>query len=284
MIPFVEIIPLTPFIGIKFLTMENIFPYTTFIDVSMLITVHNMNDDINSDSLFIKNSISMETRTISSNGQKQVIYCTCKLKTLNSTAHFPFNDIYFLIEIDIPCDILIDDSRMDQLCTTDMEEIRVCDNHVIIWKCGHNLPYESLLKYMCIPYLTTILLQLSHTIKNDDVSGYGTWIGISSTFLLTDIALFFTVPETNQFTSVEKSLLLNLVIKILITIFAFYDIDVMLGERTIGHHQIDGVICIIASFLIIFFSFYMYRISIKPFKIVKKEIHTNLRALNGINI
>ena len=110
---------------------------------------------------------------------------------------------------------------------------------------------------MCIPYLTTILLQLSHTIKNDDVSGYGTWIGISSTFLLTDIALFFTVPETNRFTSVEKSLVLNMVLKILITIFAFYNLDVILGENTIGHHQIDAVICIISSFVIIFFSYYM---------------------------
>ena len=206
---------------------------------------------------FFKNSIHTNiTEICDINGIKKVHY-DMEVYLYNRAEFIPFNRQYFYLDIvlldkseNINFSVNLDYSLYDRFLR--YKYILTEDGFIYEWKCNKYKSYkESIIKYMLIPYSLTILQQLTHSIKKN---GKGDLIAVASTFMLGDIALFFTLPETARLTGIEKSLFLNLFFKFYVSIVAFYDFDNKISsEDGKLHPLVDLVNSIIITIFIIGF-------------------------------
>jgi len=212
-----------------------------------------------------KNARSIIKEMLVSEPGSQCIHYDMELYLVNNTKYIPFNRQYLEIIICHPpvlegVDLTANlPYGMDELFTglqvQTGEEVCSC-----VWECTKVTPTEPVLKYMVVPYLLTIMQQLTHTVKGSNGikggDGKGDWIGICATFMLGDIVLFFTIPTTNKMTCLERSLFLNFFLKFIIAMFAFYDWDVDLAHwfstDNTYHKMVDylntGVVTIIVLY------------------------------------
>lgn len=86
-------------------------------------------------------------------------------------------------------------------------------------------PLIDIIKYYFIPCILTIILTLFYNLEESDFAG------LFSTIVLGDIALLFILPATGEITRSEKSVCLNILLVIIITILKLYEINMtrMLG-------------------------------------------------------
>jgi len=179
-------------------------------------------------SYIFKNSRSVTKEVIEDSNGVQTIHYDMEIYIVNNTKYIPFNRKYVVLDLihgDLGGDVDfsvefqpdLQKSFKEGIVTYYKNECR-CE-----WEYVKGTSKESVLKYMIVPYALTMMQQLTHTVKRND--GYGDWIGICATFMLGDIALFFTIPTTNKLTCLEKSLFLNFFLKFWVAMFAFYDFD-----------------------------------------------------------
>ena len=250
---------------VELLNVGNVFQNTTEVDVSFLMTYFKKeggSDDFDIDRVFIKNSMGMSDMKLVHDDKKYVsVFGNVTLNMINNLKHIPFNRQFIFLEIETTCkNVVVESRRIIKLNDYNMKKTIGGNTHMFVWEYNVGLT-ESLLKYMVIPYLLTLVLQLSHTIKaEDEEGGHGTWISVGSTFMLTDVALFFTVPQTNKLTYIDKSLFLSLLMKIFITMFAFYDFDVKISNKleNFSHHDVDAVLFGLMTMIILIYSSYNY--------------------------
>ena len=220
---------------------------------------------------FFKNSIHTTiTQIYDEDGIKKLHY-DMELYLHNRTEFIPFNRQYFYLDIivldkkkeyKINFSVNLDYSLYDRFLRC--KYILTDDGFIYEWKCNKYRSYkESIFKYMLIPYSLTILQQLTHSIKKD--GGKGDLIGVASTFMLGDIALFFTLPPTPKLTGIEKCLFLNLFLKLYVAIVAFYDFDNKIASPN-GSHSADVDIYNSLIITIIVFGYYTW-LSYSCFKI-----------------
>jgi len=211
---------------------------------------------------------------------KKVWRYQAKIKIMNDTEHIPYNNIYLIINMILKnsyCDganYIIISKESDAINynytskllkkTYIITPTEVC-SVAYIWI--YNLSnVEHMIKYMLIPTLLTLLLQLTHRIKE---ASYGDFVGVAATLLLGDIALLFTIPETNTLIISEKLIYLNFMIKIALGTFAFYDWDVFFGknyDNGIGHYRIDVVMTTITIIIVVVYTLYTLFHSLKRIK------------------
>ena len=80
-------------------------------------------------------------------------------------------------------------------------------------------PVIDIIKYYFIPCILTIILILFYNLEESDFAG------LFSTIVLGDIALLFILPEIGEITRSEKSVCLNILLIIIITILKLYEIN-----------------------------------------------------------
>lgn len=205
---------------------------------------------------FFKNSIHTNIYEIYDIDGIKKIHFDMEVYLHNKTEFIPFNRQYFYLdmvvldksEYKINFSVNLDYSLYDRFLRH--EHILTEDGFIYEWKCNkYNSYKESVVKYMIIPYSLTILQQLTHSIKK---SGKGDLIAVASTFMLGDIALFFTLPATARLTGIEKALFLNLFFKFYVSIIAFYDFDNKISSTNAKSHiLVDIVNSIIITLFII---------------------------------
>jgi len=246
---------------IEILSIGDFLQHYSEIDVSFIATSYKNNEILNFNPFFVKNALEMDIKTISENPCKLIEFYKCKICVLNNIVHLPFNSRFIILEIYSEYPVSVDSSRIRKIDDLECKKYSRDNLHVFLWKYGKKGSIEPVFKYMLIPYLLTILLQLTHRIKGEDndIGNMGNWISVSSTFLLTDVALFFTVPTTNVITGIEKSLFLSFFLKSFITLFAFYNLDIILGSHTCGHHLFDILMFILISIVFFGYSYYLFR-------------------------
>jgi len=243
---------------IELLSFGDFLQHYSSIDVSFLATTHKNIEVLNFDPFFIKNTLDMDIKNISESPCKLVQFYNCKLCIINNISSLPFNSRFILLEVYSDNHVSVDSSRITQIDNNECKKYSKDNLHVFLWKYGKKGNVEQVFKYMLMPYLLTILLQLTHRIKGDNISNLGNWMSVASSFLLTDVALFFTVPTTNVITCIEKYLFLSFGFKIFITLFAFYNLDNLLGDHIFGHFVFDIMMSILISFLLIFYSYFLF--------------------------
>ena len=238
-------------LNIDILEVGEIYEHTNFIEVSMIVTYNK--EYCASNPFIILNALKIESDTIYDDGVIVSMRNTSTLRIVNKTKHIPFNRRYFLLNIQYsqPENIIITFSpELAGKCNKKQYLTRFDDDHfVALLEYGRKNSIESIFKYLLIPYVLTILQQLVHRIKKDgegeegtdengtnSYAGKGTWIGVAATFMLMDVALFFTFPQTNAVTGAEMCLMLNFFLKLFGTVFAFYDYDVKVSEFIGGYH------------------------------------------------
>jgi len=202
---------------------------------------------------------------IDGNKKKKIWNYKAKIRVLNNTVNIPYNSVYLLIKMVLK-EYYCNDTLGNEIsiesgkCINNHYRDKLKSNYIIIPKNSCSICYiwtynfyniEHIIKYMIIPTLLTILLQLTHRLKVESKVDY---VSIVATLLLSDIALLFTIPETNTLIASEKIIYINIGIKIFIGMFAFYDLDVEFGENIfpgLKHHGIDIIINIITIVLIL---------------------------------
>jgi hypothetical protein len=261
---------------LKLLATNEIFSETMFIDCSFLLEyIYHKKYDDKDINFIIENALEIYSKDliykkhINNNKIKKILSYRVKLKVLNSTRNIPFNYIYFIINLKLKQQYYDDNTNLKILniseknitpYTGKLEQTIILENInniSYIWV-YNSINTEHIIKYILIPSILTIIEQLTHQIKTESK---GDWISIISTFILADIALIFTIPETNSFTISEKILYINFCTKIFIGVFAFYDMDITIGDDLfpeIGHHGIDTIIIIIIIFFILFYTIIKY--------------------------
>jgi len=266
---------------IKFLVLGDVSKNTTFVDVSMEILYHKQyNIEFNIDSFYIKNSLHTEVKLIEEYENTILFYCESRISIISNISDIPFNNQFLLLDLShIDFDIIINESRIPQINSNDFKH----RENIFVWKYGKQRNNSSILKYMFIPFFLTLLLQLTHSIKgnndkseenfNSYIDAHGSWIGIAATFLLADVALFFTVPDSTRLTNIERFLFINFFMKIFVTMFAFYDWDNKIGDgidENNGHHDIDYCITAILLIIMTCYSYVFYE------RGCEKTIHSTL--------
>lgn len=208
-----------------------------------------------------KNSRSVVKEILPSGPGTQCVHYDMELYLVNNTEYIPFNRQYLEIVVCHPffeggvkLTTSLPYGMRDVLTGFEIETSDTISS--CVWEYINVSPVEHILKYMLVPYLLTIMQQLTHTVKGENGikggDGKGDWVGICATFMLSDIALFFTIPTTIKMTCLERSLFLNFFLKFIIAMFAFYDFDVdvahMFSSNDNFHHVVDwfntGVITI----------------------------------------
>ena len=179
---------------------------------------------------------------------------------VNNVKYIPFNKQYFVLEI---ASVEEDDDHghgvyFEVTMPEEMESkfhdcsIEFGENGCKrMWEYTHRKPVESILKYMVVPYLMSIMQQLTHTVKGG--GGKGDWVGICATFMLGDIALFFTIPPTNKLTGLERCLFLNFFVKVFISMFAFYDFDVKVAPNKKFHPLVDIFVSLLITLVVLLY-------------------------------
>jgi len=254
------------YLKVELLNVGSVFQHSTEVDVSFLMTYYKKQggfDDFDMDRVFIKNSMGMSDMKLVHDDEKYVsVFGNATLTMINNLKDMPFNRQFLFLEIETTCkNVVVDSKRIVNLNDFNMKKTVSGNTHTFVWKYKAERSLESVLKYMVIPYLLTLVLQLSHTIKAEDSEGgHGTWISVGSTFMLMDVALFFTVPQTNKLTGIEKSLFMSLMMKVFITMFAFYDFDVKISNTidNFSHHAVDAVLFVLMTMVILAYSGYIY--------------------------
>jgi len=244
---------------IELLSVGDFLQHYSFIDVSFIATTYKNNEMLKFDPFFIKNTLEMDVKNISESPCKLVEFYKCKINVINNISSLPFNSRLILLEVYSDNHVNVNCSRITQINNNECKKYSNNKLHVFLWKYGKKGNVEQVFKYMLMPYLLTILLQLTHRIKGEyDIANMGNWISVASSFLLTDVALFFTVPTTNVITCIEKYLFLSFGFKIFITLFAFYNLDILLGVHIFSHHVFDIVMSIIISVIFIVYSYFLF--------------------------
>lgn len=185
-----------------------------------------------------------------------------KINILNDTRYIPFNIAQIIFHMKINqsyCNPEIDYNIKSKYIESRNPDLYI-DNYTII---NHtSITYiwtidlfqqEHVWKYMMIPTFLTIMQQIAHLVKNE---GKADWIGIIATFILSDIALIFTLPETNTLIFSEIIIYINLFLKMILGLFSYYDFDIKIGDDLIpslGHHKLDiiFVFCVAIGIFII---------------------------------
>jgi hypothetical protein len=80
--------------------------------------------------------------------------------------------------------------------------------------------FMDIIKYYFIPTILTIILTLFYNLGESDFAG------LFSTIVLGDIALLFILPTTGEITKSEKSVCLNILMVIFITILKLYGVTI----------------------------------------------------------
>ena len=212
---------------------------------------------------------------------KKVWRYQAKIKIMNDTEHIPYNNVYLIINMILKnsycegANYTVVRSRESDAINYNYTSKLLKKTYIItpdeicsvayIWI--YNLSnVEHMIKYMLIPTLLTLLLQLTHRIKEES---YGDFVGVAATLLLGDIALLFTIPETNTLIISEKIIYLNFMLKMALGTFAFYDWDVYFGEKYysgIGHYRIDVIMTTITIIIILVYALYTLFHSLKRIK------------------
>lgn len=251
---------------VEIINVGSVFKHSTEVDVSILMTYYKKKveyDDFDMGMVFIKNSMGMsDMKLVHDNEKYKSFFFNVSLTMINNLKDMPFNRQFLFLEIETTCkNVIIESKRIVNLNDFNMKKTVEGNTYTFMWKYKMEHSLESILKYMVIPYLLTLVLQLTHTVKAEDPEGgHGTWVSIGSTFMLTDVALFFTVPQTNKLTGIEKSLFMSLMMKIFITMFAFYDFDVKISNRidNFSHHSVDAVIFVLMTIFMCAYTGYIY--------------------------
>lgn len=261
--------------SINLLSISEMSSGTEYIDCNFLFECIYEEHEFSDMSFSIENCLELYSKEeicstiIENNKMKKIWNYKAKIRILNYTKHIPYNQIYLVInmvlndfycdnnlgyDINIVNDKIINNNFSNKLID-DMYTIisnNQC-NVTYIWK--YNLfNFEHIIKYMILPTFLTILLQMTHRLKVDSRVDY---LGIVATFLLSDIALLFTIPDTSSLIASEKLIYLNIFFKIFIGTFAFYDLDITFGEEIfpwLTHHGIDTFIIILFGLISLFLS------------------------------
>ena len=244
---------------IELLSFGDFLQHSSYIDVSFLVTTYKNTEMLNFDTFFIKNTLEIDVKNISESPCKLVEFYKCKLCVINNISSLPFNSRFILLEVYSNNHVSVDSSRITQIDNNECKKYSKDNLHVFLWKYGKKGNVEQVFKYMLMPYLLTILLQLTHRIKGEyDIANMGNWISVASSFLLTDVALFFTVPTTNVITCIERYLFLSFCLKIFITLFAFYDLDILLGAHIFNHFVLDIIMSILISVIFFVYCYFLF--------------------------
>ena len=272
------------YLKLEFINVGSMFKNSTEVDVSFLMTYYKKeggHDDFDMETVFIKNSMGMsDMKLVHDNENYKSFFFNIRLTIINNLKDMPFNRLFLFIEIETTCkNVVIDTKRIVNLNDLNMKKIVKGNTYTFIWKYKMERSLEFVSKYIIIPYLLTLMLQLTHTIKSENPQGgYGTWISTGSTFMLTDVALFFTVPHSNKLTGIEKSLFMSLLMKMFITMFAFYDFDIKISNEidNFSHHSLDAVIFVFMTILLCAHTSYIYHKSIRGINsiLVPQYYHT----------
>lgn len=203
---------------LEILSMSDIGQYDNIVNVSLIVTCpHDVEG--NTKSIIFKNSKSTAEKVLHDKNGVQKVKYDMEMYLINNVKYVPFNNQYFVL------DIVDEEGDRVNFEVTMSEEIKnrfelkskSAEKHT--WLYIGCIRIESVLKYMVLPYCLTILLQLVHRVRYE---GRGEWIGICATLILGDIALFFTLPSTNKFTFLERSLFLNLFFKLIISLLNYF--------------------------------------------------------------
>jgi len=212
-----------------------------------------------------------------------------KIQVLNYTRHIPYNYVYLVINMvlnDYYCDnnIGIRFTFENNYNINNNLHHNIIDSNVIIPKNKSTISfiwsyklynYEHIGKYMLIPMFLTLLLQLTHRLKNENRVDY---VSIMATLLLSDIALLFTIPETHSLIASEKVIYLNIILKLFVGTFAFYDGDIYVSDDLIpdlSHHGIDYIINIMTGLLTFCLMLYELYISRNVYKNIQQIFKYN---------
>lgn len=277
-------------IGIEILSMGEIYNETKIIDCNFNITCtydYNNEDIYDDKDLFIiENCIEEYSQEllcscVTENRITKIWNYKCRINIYNKTENIPYNHGYFYLKLKLKksyCNdnnndfVIRDRTGNNNLFKSDAYYVishNVDGQITYIWS-WDLFNKEHVWKYMIIPTLLTIIQQLAHTVK---IEGHGGWIGILSGFLLSDIALLFTIPETNNLILSEQIVYINFGFKIVLGLFAFYDLDVYFGEEIfpgLGHHNIDIIFVIITFITIVSWIFWIL------YNTFKYHYHINL--------
>ncbi len=251
---------------VEVINVGSVFQHSTEVDISFLMTYYKKEgvcDDFDINMVFFKNSMAMSDMKVVHDDVKSVsVFFNATLTMINNLKDMPFNRQFLFFDIHTTCkNVTVDTKRISNLNDFKMKKTIVGDTHTFIWKYKVERSLESVLKYMVIPYILTLVLQLTHAIKaEDEEGGRGTWVSVGSTFMLTDVALFFTVPQTNKLTCIEKCLFLSLLMKVFVTLFAFYNFDEEIASKinNFTHHDVDAVVFSILTIFMFLYTFYLY--------------------------
>lgn len=279
-------------IEINILSMEEITNEKNFIDCNFNLkyTILDFNEFNIDESIFmIENCIEeyscyLICKEFNNDSITYVWNYKCKINIHNNTKYIPYNHCFFYIKLKLKysyCSeyinnyIILDksDNYIKDLQYREINNHTIinkitevpCDNYYIILSKNAEITYiwqydlfniEHIWKYFIFPTFLTITQQLVHSVKNE---GKSDWVSIVSGFILSDIALLFTIPETNTLIFSEKILYLNILLKLILGTFAYYDWDVYFGEivfPNLGHHNIDIILVCVTIFIILFLTFY----------------------------
>lgn len=257
--------------SVNILSISEIDIDCSFVDCSFNFKcIHNKNIE-NIENLFmIQNCIELYSSElicskIIGNDIQKVWNYKGKFNMYNNTEKIPYNIGYFYITMKLKSFFCHNINKFNIVNDESHREIEIYKSDIIIPinNCGE-ITYiwsydlyssEHVMKYMIIPTILTIMMQLVHRTKTESLAD---WIGIVSGFLLSDIALLFTIPETHSLILSEQVVYLNFYFKIALGMFAYYDADTYFGEYVfpgLGHHNIDLIICNTSLFSILFFIF-----------------------------
>ena len=249
---------MVPDLQLEILSMSDIDQYSLYIRVCLIATC-TLDVEGNPKSFIFKNSRSVTKEVLSTTKGFQKTYYDMEIYLVNNVKYIPFNKQYFVLDIQ---QVVNNEDGFNFSVTMPEEIERKFEDYSTevfpngckrTWEYMFCKPIESILKYMVVPYLLTIMQQLTHTVKAR--GGKGDWIGICATFMLGDIALFFTIPTTSKLTGLERCLFLNFFCKFFIAMFAFYDCDVTIAPSPKVHHLVDVFVTLLVTMIVIGYYF-----------------------------
>jgi len=250
---------MVPDLQLEILSMSEIEQYSLYIRVCLIAT-STLDVEGNPRNFIFKNATSVTKEVLSTTKGFQKTYYDMEIYLVNNVKYIPFNKQYFVLDIQEVENVNEDGFNFSVTMPEEMDrKFEDCSTEVFpngckrTWEYMFCKPIESILKYMVVPYLLTIMQQLTHTVKAR--GGKGDWIGICATFMLGDIALFFTIPTTSKLTGLERCLFLNFFFKFFIAMFAFYDFDVKIAPSPKVHHLVDVFVTLLVTVIVIGYYF-----------------------------
>ena len=213
------------------------------------------------------------------------------IQIINDLKYIPHNNIYFLIRmilkksyyqksnenIYIKSISEINDNYTDSLVENYIFSNQLDNSITYVWN-YETESTEYIAKYFAIPTLLTFLQQIPQTVQNGNS-------GTSATTILSDIALLYTIPETNTLILSEKIVYLNLIFKIVLGLFDYYDIGDYLRLTYFsswGTIALDFIISFSIIIITIFYALYLFSTAIENNNKIKYLFHNCNFNINRI--